>query len=246
LIVGCYKSADGKHPEPDAWSEARRRDRVRFVVQTLEKGLRSGVEDVKPEIALAFQYTNRRGDIYHLQAKNRKNGSIGYSFARKLTGKPVDGLPDGFEAYELPDNAQVVLRKIKPTRILPIEQERLEQSVRRLAKSVNFLVEVQGDSLIVYTADTDADEAIRNLSAIIPMSAEVVRDHRDWITRNARYSKMFRFTLTDPDSRDFFAERWCFLGSIDDWFCLSGGKLQSLILKYVPHLGKESFFELMS
>jgi hypothetical protein len=57
---------------------------------------------------------------------------------------------------------------------------------------------------------------------------------------------MMRFVLSDPASRTFDAERWCFLGSIDDWYFLEAGKpLATLLKKYLRHLGKQSFYELM-
>ena len=69
---------------------------------------------------------------------------------------------------------------------------------------------------------------------------------RPWLVQDLNYSKMMRFTLLDDSPRRFGAERWCFLGSIDNWLSLNGLKsLNKLLAKYVPHLGKESFFELM-
>ena len=59
------------------------------------------------------------------------------------------------------------------------------------------------------------------------------------------YHKMLRFTLTDETTRQFSVDRWCFRGSIDDWFFLDCGELRKLVEKYCRHLGKESFFELM-
>jgi hypothetical protein len=60
------------------------------------------------------------------------------------------------------------------------------------------------------------------------------------------YSTMLRFTLVDAGRRLFDAERWCFRGSIDDWIEPGGPKpLDALLKTYVPHLGQESFFELM-
>ena len=53
---------------------------------------------------------------------------------------------------------------------------------------------------------------------------------------------MMRFTLTDFDNRLFSLERWCFLGSIDDWFFLAGPTpLPTLIKKYASHLGRKAF-----
>ena len=59
------------------------------------------------------------------------------------------------------------------------------------------------------------------------------------------YHQMLPFTLTDETTRQFSVDRWCFRGSIDDWFPLNYGELPKLVEKYCKHLGKESFFELM-
>jgi hypothetical protein len=58
---------------------------------------------------------------------------------------------------------------------------------------------------------------------------------------------VMRFTLVDEQARGFTVARWCFKGSIDDWWPLMGGRgdLKTLVEKYCRHLGKESFFELM-
>ena len=54
------------------------------------------------------------------------------------------------------------------------------------------------------------------------------------------------FRLTDPAERLYSADRWCFLGSIDDWFPLAYDQpLDKLARQYLPHLGDESFYELM-
>ena len=43
----------------------------------------------------------------------------------------------------------------------------------------------------------------------------------------------------------FVVERMCFRGRIDGWHGLDGGPLEKLVERYVPHIGKDSFFELM-
>jgi hypothetical protein len=63
--------------------------------------------------------------------------------------------------------------------------------------------------------------------------------------QGGHYQKMLRFTLTDETTGQFSVDRWCFRGSIDDWFFLDCGELRKLVEKYCRHLGKESFFELM-
>ena len=55
-----------------------------------------------------------------------------------------------------------------------------------------------------------------------------------------------RFVLRDRETALFAVQRWVFCGSIDNWsYDLDQGSLETLLAKYVPHLGKESFFDLM-
>jgi hypothetical protein len=57
---------------------------------------------------------------------------------------------------------------------------------------------------------------------------------------------VLRFTLADQAKRTFYAERWCYLGSIDDWVDIgAAGQLSSLVKQTVPKLGSDAFFELM-
>lgn len=105
---------------------------------------------------------------------------------------------------------------------------------------------MDGDSLVVYTTDIDVDVAMSAISTFAPMSVDKARVFKDQMVRSAPYAKVMRFVLTDNTARHFNVERWCFLGSIDDWYFLSGGEgLKKLIQEYVPHLGRESFFELI-
>ena len=56
---------------------------------------------------------------------------------------------------------------------------------------------------------------------------------------------MLRFVLDDELLRIFMTERFCFLGSVDDWIEIGEPDiLKKLVEKYVKHLEKESFYEL--
>ena len=65
--------------------------------------------------------------------------------------------------------------------------------------------------------------------------------------RRGPYTAMMRFTLVDEEARTFSTARWCFKGGIDNWFPLMSGRgsLEELTAKYVRHLGRESFYELL-
>jgi hypothetical protein len=56
---------------------------------------------------------------------------------------------------------------------------------------------------------------------------------------------VLRFTLSDEERRTFYAERWCYLGSIDDWIHAGpSGPVHLLAQLMVPKLGTDAFFDL--
>lgn len=198
---------------------------------------------------MTIEHQNRFGDTYFLQAGKTKTGKPKYYFAKKKTAEPVGSIPGGYEIRENPENGQVTLRKIRPTEISPMERQMLSDGVRDRAGLKHFIIDVDGNSLVVYLPDTSEQDAQRVVNLISGnrgggfFVASVLT--KELITRS-RYSPMMRFTLTDFDNRLFGLERWCFLGSIDDWFYLAGPTpLPTLIEKYVKHLGRESFYELV-
>ena len=193
---------------------------------------------------MAFQYTNRRGDVYFIRAVTRGKKTA-YSASRKPDGNLVEELPEGYEIYERPESAQVFARKPKLTQILSAEQQLLENSIRDLADVDHFIVEAETRSLVVYLSDSESDVRLTMMRHLAPMTSSKAEAMKAIMIRRAKYSKVMQFTLEDPDARSFSAERWCFSGSIDDWIPLAcDAPLPELIQKYVPHLGRESFFDL--
>lgn len=197
---------------------------------------------------MALQHKNRLGDVYFLQAGKTNTGKPKYYFAKKETGNPIEAVPAGYEIRENPESGQVTLRKTRPTEISPMEREMLSDGVRDCAKLKHFIVDVDGNSLVVYlpgTREQDAQELIQEISERFGKTLPSPKMFATELVTQSRYSPMMRFTLTDFDERLFCLERWCFLGSIDDWFPLAGPlPLPTLIKKYVQHLGRESFYEL--
>ncbi len=194
----------------------------------------------------AYQHTNRRGDVYYLQSGKTKTGKPRYYLGRKLTGAPVERVPDGYEIWENPANAQVYVRKFRPSPIIEAEREFLEEAIRTQAGLAHFVVDIEGPHLVVYLIDQDPDDVAGLIGGMFGAPDGLFGASRDWAVRNAEYSKMMRFTLVDEDERIFAVERWCFRGSIDDWSPLFGrGPLPDVVDRYVEHLGQESFYELI-
>jgi hypothetical protein len=190
------------------------------------------------------------GRTYHLLEGKTSTGKPKYYTSRKLSGKPLAAMPPGYEFYERPDTAQVLVRKIKPSAITQLEREQTEQIVRRVSGLEHFVVDVEEAALVVYTptaSRADADKLIEELTeGITRRSLGDNAAFRNRHIKNSPYMKMLRFELVNPDTREFSVERWCFRGSIDNWIPLGGyGPLAKLVEKYAKYLGQESFFELM-
>jgi hypothetical protein len=192
---------------------------------------------------MTIQYINRRGDTYFLHRGQTKAGKPKWFFSTKQAGELASSVPEGFEIYEN-YNAQVFLRKIVPRLVTEEEVATVEKGIRTLAKLNYFVTEVKEGSIIVYLSN--GNTAFLENSIIsrfgIRDRAALWREMQRFLT----YSPMMRFNLVDQQRRRFAVDRWCFLGSIDDWFPLAAsGELSKLVKKCVPHLGQESFFELM-
>ena len=198
---------------------------------------------------MSLEHTNRKGDTYILQSGKTRTGKARYWCGRKLTGEPVDAIPKGYELREDPANALVTLRKVRPTEISLLEKELLAEGIRKHAGLEHFIVDVDGDSLVVYLpgiGEDDADRMLNMFSVRLPGTSPRMRAAKASMIRDSNYTKMLRFTLMNPAERTFVVHRWCFKGSIDDWIWLGGpAALPDLVRQYAQHLGKESFFELM-
>ena len=160
-----------------------------------------------------------------IQHVNRKGKTYYLHQGKTKTGKTkyfMSGRADGELAESIPEgfeihedpNALVSIRKVVPTLVTPEEVALVQESASKSA-GVWALAQAEGEHIVVH------------------------------LREGSRYTPMFRFTLVDEQKRRFAVERWCFRGSIDDWFpLLSEGDLKPLVKKTLPHLGKESFYEM--
>ncbi len=190
---------------------------------------------------MTIEYVNRKGQKYYLHQGTTKTGKPKYFFSMKTEGTLVKIIPDGFEIYENP-NAQVFLRTVQPKIITDEEIATVEKGMKELSKLQNFKIDVKKDTVYVYTADQEKKELVEIFSSFsFATNENIVRSVNNCLS----YSSMLRFVLFDEDKRIFTAERFCFLGSIDDWIDIGlPNTLQNLVKKYVKHLGRDSFYEL--
>lgn len=191
---------------------------------------------------MAFIYTNRKDQVYYLHTGKTKSGRPHWFMSTKSAGLLADAIPEGYELWESPEDAQVFVRKLPPRIVTKAEVELVQNIARTKAQTHHTIVDAKGKSIIVYAADDDLGFRGELMSAL--GDPDPTRTRR-FMERSLQYVAMLRFELIDPKARTFFAYRWCFLGSIDDWFPLESGPLATVAKEYLPHLGAESFFELM-
>ncbi len=194
---------------------------------------------------MPVSHTNRRGQVYYLHQGRTKTGKPRYHFSQKAEGDLAEAVPEGFEVYETP-NGQVFLRKFVPRETTPEELRTVEEGLRRAGVKWS-LVEAKKDCLIVHTP-SQSEGDLRDLAEKLagPFFGSRMAGWIEDQQRGGHYHPMLRFVLCDKESRCFSVQRWCFRGSIDGWtWDLAAGKLGALVAKYAPHLGKESFYDLM-
>jgi hypothetical protein len=186
-------------------------------------------------------YTNRKGKTYYLHEGKTKLGNPKYFFALRNEGDLVEDLPVGYEVYENP-NSQVFLRKKRPRVITDEEVAVVEAGMRRYCRLKHFIVDVQKNAILVHTPDQDVDSLSKTLSFLAGGRRASVDAA---LKRVLSYSPILQFVLVDKVNRVFETERYCFLGSIDDWIVIGNrDTLPRLVKTYVRHLGEASFFDL--
>lgn len=190
---------------------------------------------------MAIQHTNRKGKTYYLHRHTTKGGRVGYHFSLDDEGDLVDEIPAGYEIYEHP-RGQVFLRKKRDPIITEDEVNLVRSEVEKRASVDHFLIDVRDKAIVVHTADQDHGALQEFFS-----SFGLGRRSEEVFTRHLSYTAMMRFVLRDVEKRTFAVERYSFRGRIDDWIPLRlsrPGPLADLAREYVPHLGRDSFYDL--
>jgi len=194
---------------------------------------------------MPITYTNRKGKTYYLCQGVTKTGKPRYYFAREPKGEPVEQIPEGFKISESV-NGIVSLVRDHPALIRPEEVAAVEAAVGRHPKSHKYRVNVKHNRIEVYEqVGLDAEELAAALVQEGFGMAGLADRLRPTMERRAQFTPVLRFILADLERRTFRTERWCYLGSIDDWIDVGPmGLVDRLACHWIPRLGTDQFFEL--
>ena len=194
---------------------------------------------------MPITYTNRKGFTYFLNKGMTKTGKPRYYFAREQKDELVDEIPQGCQVEESV-NGIVSLVKARPQLIRPEESASVEAALKRHPKARNYRVAVKNDRIIVYEAIGGDMEHLFDIFSFPGMDREGLKIHlQNEMDRYTQFTPVLRFILSDQETRNYRAERWCYLGSVDDWiYAGHSGKINQLAKKLMLKLGTDDFFEL--
>jgi hypothetical protein len=184
---------------------------------------------------VAFTYRNRKGKSYYLHARKTKGGRVRYVFARAIGDGALDEIPPGYEVRET-INGQVALGKVRPRLVSESEERSVQSELERLSLDL-YRIDVKDNAIVVYEPVDGLDSATAwsLLGSRLPSAA----------AGRGRYQPVLRFVLVDVETRTFRLERMTYRGEGGWSWPLGHGKIGALARKALPHLGQESFFELL-
>lgn len=186
---------------------------------------------------MAVTYTNRTGTTYYLHARKTKTGKPRYVFARAIGDDAIDEIPEGFEITES-INGQVNLSKRRPRLISDAEEGAVRSELGRRPKLKRYRVEAKGDALTIY-------EPLRTEASLRGVAMFTTSARLEQYFAETQFSPVLRFVVDDADKRTFRAERMTYRGDGGWSRSLASGEITKLARKLVPHLGEDTFFDLM-
>ena len=193
---------------------------------------------------MPIAYTNRKGRTYFLCQGQTKTGKARYYFAREPKGEPVEEIPDGYKITESV-NGVVSLAKERQALLREEEIAAVENELKQHPKSRRYRLKAKYDRIEIYEMLAPEAESMADIFDVFGLGLpRMVEKIQDFLDENSQFSAIMRFILIDEEKRLFRAQRWCYLGSIDDWVDVDYGQIQELASYTIPALGTDDYYEL--
>lgn len=181
-------------------------------------------------------HISRDGKAYYLRCSLTKSGIKKYIFSTTNSKDCITAIPDGYEIYE-PPNGNIFLRRIIKEPLAQEEMLIIHDIMAKHCKGAQYILDVKKNGMGIYVDEKYGNS--KNSLELAYLSINVSG------YRKIIYDPCFRISKDDSNN-EYIIERFCFLGKVNDWMYIEKGKnLKKLCEKYIPHIGKESFFEIM-
>lgn len=192
-------------------------------------------------MAESIRYTNRKGKTYYLHAATTKAGKIRYVMTRVAEGA-LTKLPEEYVITENV-NGQVSVGRIKPRLITKLEEARLKSELKKFGLA-NYRVAVKHTYITIYEPRYHGEDYLPMLEQMAALP-ETKRKILTKIANRSSVDPVMRFCIVDKKKRLFDIERMTYRG-MGGWRSLfESMALPELTRKYLKHLGKDSFYDLM-
>ena len=192
-------------------------------------------------MAESIHYTNCKGKTYYLHAATTKTGKTRYVMTRTAENA-LTRLPEGYVITESV-NGQVSVGRIQPRLITELEEARVKSELEKLGL-INYRIAVKRTYITIYEPLNHEDDYS---SVLEQMNVFPIMMKKILVKRIAKgpFEPVMRFCIIDKEERLFDVERMTYRG-YGGWRSLhASGTLTELIQRYLKHLGKDSFFDLM-
>ena len=206
-----------------------------------------------------FSYTNKYGRTYYLHLLRRNEGPAIYVMRTRADGA-VAAIPEGYEVREN-IHGDVAVRRRRLRQFTELEEHLLHSALERF-RPFAYAMDIEGAAATVYASAEDRKCFLESLDAEFadgfadaltkalakrysPELIEMFRSRRkEQNAKRPRYYPLLRFVIADRRQRRFAVERVCFSGE-SSWIRLEVLPLSAAVMKYLPHLGRDSFFDLV-
>lgn len=206
-----------------------------------------------------FSYTNKRGQTYYLHQVGSEQDSPRYVMRLRREGAH-NTLPEGLEVRENV-HGRVVVRRQRARQFTVLEEQLLHSALERY-RPFAYGLDIDDKAATVYASAEDRKCFLESLDAEFAngfaealsralarrYSSELIalfrarRQEKD--AKRPKYYPLLRFVIVDKRVRKVAVERVCFSGEAS-WIRLEAMPLAAALTKYLPHLGRDSFFDLV-
>lgn len=198
---------------------------------------------------MTVEYENSYGQVYFLQRPEDKDDPEAYFFSSEKIGVCVDKIPSGYKIHEdlenevflVPENDDLISREE-----VSIVEDELAKIGHLNEYEGQYRVKAFGGSTRVYILD-QTPEAIADVVTALPEESDKILENLS--EGNFTYSAHMKFSPGKEKPEMYYVDRRMFSGihhrEEEKWIYVGNGKnLRNVARKYLPHLEKDSFFEL--
>lgn len=196
---------------------------------------------------MALEFKNRKGDSFYIKSRKTKKGNPAFFLTKKKDDKCLDIMPNGYEVFEKYDTGVLYVRKKKKSTFTKEEIALVEKELRSNKSLADYKLDVHGEEIKIYISEAGgggggSSQLLKMLGGL-GMSENKLKNTYEFLKK---YEEQMRIISSgDKESRLFQISRYCYRGSIDDWIPIGlDHDFEALIRKFLPHLGKESYYDL--